>query len=212
MLMLVLVLGLNLVISFLNARNVGRVWAESKAVGGWIRSLSFENGVQATAEGIIEMPAGFPFVYAVVVGYIAVSTGYLPPAMLGVMMNLIYIMIIVPLIGSGIFITIQSWIAFARDKSLSNLGVAGWNTFAQAYNTYNAIQSFGPALDSVQQGLGGLFSDDGDSDNSTARVILLVAIVLLAGVLTTSVIVRRYEASLPVSEEIRRGTRDLEYR
>ena len=34
MLMLVLVLGLNLVISFLNARNVGRVWAESKAVGG----------------------------------------------------------------------------------------------------------------------------------------------------------------------------------
>ena len=101
--------------------------------------------------------------------------------MLGVMMNLIYIMIIVPLIGSGIFITIQSWIAFARDKSLSNLGVAGWNTFAQAYNTYNAIQSFGPALDSVQQGLGGLFSDDGDSDNSTARVILLVAIVLLAG-------------------------------
>ena len=45
-----------------------------------------------------------------------------------------------------------------------------------------------------------------------ARVILLVAIVLLAGVLTTSVIVRRYEASLPVSEDIRRGTRDLEYR
>ena len=43
-------------------------------------------------------------------------------------------------------------------------------------------------------------------------MLLLVAIVLLAGVLTTSVIVRRYEASLPVSEEIRRGTRDLEYR
>lgn len=204
MLMLVLVLGLNLVISFLNARNVGRVWAESKAVGGWIRLLAWCGAIQSAA--------GFTFVYAVVVGYIAVSTGYLPPAMLGVMMNLIYIMIIVPLIGSGIFITIQSWIAFARDKSLSNLGVAGWNTFAQAYNTYNAIQSFGPALDSVQQGLGGLFSGDGDSDNSTARVILLVAIVLLAGVLTTSVIVRRYEVSLPVSEEIRRGTRDLEYR
>ena len=143
MLMLVLVLGLNLVISFLNARNVGHVWAESKAVGGWIRLLAWCGAIQSAA--------GFTFVYAVVVGYIAVSTGYLPTAMLGVMMNLIYIMIIVPLIGSGIFITIQSWIAFARDKSLSNLGVAGWNTFAQAYNTYNAIQSFGPALDSVQQ-------------------------------------------------------------
>lgn len=35
--MLLLVLIFNLVVSFLNARNVGRVWAESKALGGWIR-------------------------------------------------------------------------------------------------------------------------------------------------------------------------------
>ena len=84
MLMLVLVLGLNLVISFLNARNVGHVWAESKAVGGWIRLLAWCGAIQSAA--------GFTFVYAVVVGYIAVSTGYLPTAMLGVMMNLIYIM------------------------------------------------------------------------------------------------------------------------
>ena len=109
MLMLFLVLGLNLVISFLNARNVGRIWAESKAVGGWVRLLAWCGAIQSAA--------GFTFVYAVVVGYIAVSTGYLPAAMLGVMMNLICIMLIVPLIGSGIFITIQSWIAFARDKS-----------------------------------------------------------------------------------------------
>ena len=203
MLMLILVLGLNLVISFLNARNVG--------ASGRSRRPS----AAGSACWLVRRHPVCRRLYIrlrVVVGYIAVQTGYLPPAMLGVMMNLIYLMIIVPLIGSGIFITIQSWIAFARDKSLANLGVAGWNTFAQAYNTYNAIQSFGPALESVQQGLGGLFSDDGDSDNSTARVILLVAIVLLAGVLTTNVIIRRYEASLPVSEEIRNGTRDLNYR
>ena len=92
-----------------------------------------------------------------------------------------------------------------------NLGVAGWNTFATAYNTYNAIQSFGPALDSVKDGLGGLLGD-GDSDDNAARVILLAAIVLLAGVLTTNVIIRRYEASLPVSEEVRNANRNLEYR
>ena len=39
--MLILVLGLNLVISFLNARNVGRVWAETKAIGGWIRVVAW---------------------------------------------------------------------------------------------------------------------------------------------------------------------------
>lgn len=205
MLLLIGVMILNLVISFLNARNVGKVWAESRAVGGWIRLLAWCGAIQSAV--------GFTFVYAILVAYIAVSTGYFPPQLMGVMLNLIYLLIIIPLIGSGIFITIQSWINFAREKSLMNLGVAGWNTFAQAYNTYNAIQSFGPALDSVQEGLGGLFGDgDSDSDSSTYRVILLAAIVLLAGVLTTTVVIRRYEASLPVSEEVRNSTRDLEYR
>ncbi|MDD6134481.1 MAG: hypothetical protein PUB49_07215 [Selenomonadaceae bacterium] len=204
MAMLIGVMILNLVISFLNARNVGRIWAETKAVGGWIRLLAWCGAIQSAV--------GFTFVYAIVVSYIAVSTGYLPASMLGLLSSLIYLMIIVPAIGSGIIITIQSWINFAREKSLMNLGVAGWNTFAQAYNTYNAIQSFGPALDTVQEGLGGLFDGDGDSDNSTMRVLLLAAIILLAGVMTTTVIIRRYEASLPVSEAVRSGNRDLEYR
>lgn len=204
MLLLIGIMILNLVVSFFNARNVGRVWAESKAVGGWIRILTWCGAIQSAV--------GFTFVYAIVVAYIAVSTGYLPQQMMGVLLNLIYLLIIIPAIGSGIFITIQSWINFAREKSLMNLGVAGWNTFAQAYNTYNAIQSFGPALDSVQQGLGGILDGDSDFDNSSYRVILLAAIVLLAGVMTTTVIVRRYEASLPVSEEVRNGNRDLQYR
>lgn len=204
MAMLIGVMIINLIISFLNARNVGRIWAESKAVGGWIRLLAWCGAIQSAV--------GFTFVYAIVVSYIAVSTGYLPASMLGVLSSLIYLMIIVPAIGSGIIITIQSWINLAREKSLMNLGVAGWNTFAQAYNTYNAIQSFGPALDTVQEGLGGLFDGDGDSDNSSLRVILLAAIILLAGVMTTTVIIRRYEASIPVSEAVRNGNRNLEYR
>ena len=204
MAMLIGIMILNLVISFLNARNVGQIWAESKAVGGWVRLLAWCGAIQSAV--------GFTFVYAIVVSYIAVSTGYLPASMMGVLSSLIYLMLIVPAIGSGIIITIQSWINFAREKSLMNLGVAGWNTFAQAYNTYNAIQSFGPALDTVQAGLGGLFDGDGDSDNSTMRVLLLAAIILLAGVVTTTVIIRRYEASLPVSEAVRSGNRDLEYR
>lgn len=204
MLLLMGVLLLNLVISFFNARSAGQVWAESKAVGGWIRLLVWCGAIQAAI--------GFTYVYAFVIGYIAVSFGYLPVQLLNVFASLMYLMIIVPVIGTGIIITIQSWISVARDRSLMNIGTAGWNTFATAYNTYNAIQSFGPALDTVANGLGGLFGDDGDSDDSAYRVILLAAIVLLAGVMTTVVIVRRYEASLPVSEEVRNANRDLDYR
>ena len=202
--MLLLVLVLNLVISFFNARNVGKIWAESKAIGGWVRVLAWAGAIQSAV--------GFTYVYAVVVAYIAASTGYLPASMVGVLLNLMYVMLVVPMLGSAIIITIQSWINAARERSLMNLGVAGWNTFATAYNAYNAVNSFGPALDAVQEGLGGLFGGDSDSDDNAGRVILLAAIVLLAGVLTTSVIIRRYEATLPVSEEVRNATRDLEYR
>ena len=201
--MLLLVLIFNLVVSFLNARNVGRVWAESKALGGWIRLVVWAGAIQSAI--------GFTYVYAFVVSYIAVSTGYLPVAMIDVLLSLMYVMIVIPAIGSAIVITIQSWINVAREKSLMNIGVAGWNTFATAYNTYNAVQSFGPALATVKDGLGGVLGD-GDSDDNAGRVILLAAIVLLAGVLTTTVIIRRYEASLPVSEEVRNANRNLEYR
>ena len=61
MAMLIGVMILNLVISFLNARNVGRIWAETKAVGGWIRLLAWCGAIQSAV--------GFTFVYAIVVSY-----------------------------------------------------------------------------------------------------------------------------------------------
>ena len=92
--------------------------------------------------------------------------------------------------------------------------MAGWNTFAQAYNTYNAVQNFGAAFANVSDSLGSLFSGDSDGDDaSTMRVLVLVAIALLGGVLTTAAIVQKYAASLPVSEAVRNsGCRDIQYR
>lgn len=203
--MLILIMVANVAISFFNARSAGQVWAESRALGGWIRLLAWCAAIQSAI--------GFTMVYLIVVGYVALSVGYLSPQLFNTLMSLVYLMVIVPAIGTGLIITIQSWIAAFREKSLMNIGVAGWNTFATVYNTYNAVQSFGPALESVTEGLGGLFDSDSDSDSQAYRVILLAAIVLLAGVMTTTVIVRRYTASLPVSEEVRNaGMRDLSMR
>lgn len=104
MLLLIGVMILNVVISFINARNVGRIWAESRAVGGWIRLLAWAGAIQSAV--------GFTYVYGILVSYIAVSAGYLPPQMFSALMSLIYLFIIIPAIGSGIIITIQSWINF----------------------------------------------------------------------------------------------------
>lgn len=204
----ILIMLLNLVISFFNARSCGKVWAESKAIGGWFRIVVWAGAVMAAA--------GFTSVYVFVIAFIAVSTGFLPHSALNFLASLSYVVIIIPVLGSGVIITIESWIAFAREKNLMNLGVAGWNTFAQVYNVYNAINSFGGAWDAVAKGFGSLTDGvDDDSDSDNLKVILLVALALLGGIVTTAIIIKKYTATLPVSEAVREaqsGTRDLSYR
>lgn len=39
MFMMLIIMLINLGISFYNARSAGQVWAESKAIGGWLRLL-----------------------------------------------------------------------------------------------------------------------------------------------------------------------------
>ena len=198
----------NLGISFWNARVTGQCWAESKAVGGWIRILVWCGAIQAAI--------GFSSVYMFLLSTVCVITGILPASTLSAVNALFYLLIIVPALGTGLIIMIQSWISLYRERSLANLGGAAWNTFAMAYNTYNAVTSIGQAVDIVSNQFGGMHDDDGDSDDNNAKIILLVVFALLAGILTTYVIVRRYEASLPVSEEVReaqsKGTRDLSFR
>lgn len=196
----------NLGISFWNARVTGQCWAESKAVGGWIRILVWCGAIQAAI--------GFSSVYMFLLSTVCVITGILPASTLSAVNALFYLLIIVPALGTGLIIMIQSWISLYRERSLANLGGAAWNTFAMAYNTYNAVTSIGQAVDIVSNQFGGMHNDD--DDDSDDRIILLVVFALLAGILTTYAIIRRYEASLPVSEEVReaqaKGTRDLNFR
>ena len=196
----------NLGISFWNARVTGQCWAESKAVGGWIRILVWCGAIQAAI--------GFSSVYIFLLSTVCVITGILLASTLSAVNALFYLLIIIPALGTGLIIMIQSWISLYRERSLANLGGAAWNTFAMAYNTYNAVTSIGQAVDIVSNQFGGMHNDD--DDDSDDRIILLVVFALLAGILTTYVIVRRYEASLPVSEEVReaqaKGTRDLNFR
>lgn len=204
MFMLLLVVILNLGISFWNARAAGQVWAESKGVGGWIRVIAWCAVIQATV--------GFTSSYAILLGFGMNELGYLPAKYFKLMMSMTYLLIIIPALGSGLIITIHSWIQLAREKSLANLGTTGWNTFAQAYNTYNAINGIGSAFGDVVDGLGGLFSskDDEDSNGMAVLAIGLVILAALAGVATTYAIVKSYAGTLPVPESVER--RKLAYR
>lgn len=191
---LFLIVLLNVGISWWNSRVAGQAWVESKAIGGWIRLLVWCAAIQAAV--------GFSMAYLLGFAFLAAGFGWLDQQAMQWVFSLWYVMVIVPILGSGLIITIHSWIEAWRERSLMNMGMAGWNTFAQAYNTYNAVQSIGPALSNVGDMFGSLLSGGGDSDAAKARMALLAILIaicaLLAGILTTAVLIQRYAATLPL--------------
>ena len=181
---------MNLLISFMNARNCGLIWCESKAIGGWVRFLVWCGAIQSAV--------GFTSVYMVIAVAVAGATGYFGSEEIRLFLDMVYILLIIPALGSGFVITLSSWIHLARNRSLANLTVAGWNTFAQARNMYHAYHAFGPALESVFNAFGG----SGRSKRKNVNIIMLAILVLILGVLTTTVIIRRYAGELEIPQEV----------
>jgi hypothetical protein len=174
----------NFAISWLNAWGCGKSWNETKHVGGIAHFMNWM--------GAIMSACGFTWCYLLILGFggayvplieqdDGTMTTLLDPPMLEAFMNLGYLVIIGPILGSGIAITLQSWGHFWRRRSLGSGAVAGWNTYAQVYNTASALQHVPVAA----SGLGDFFKGS-DSDNGRGTiVIVMVALALFGGVLTT---------------------------
>jgi hypothetical protein len=181
---LVLLIAFNFGVSWLNAWSVGKMWVESKAEGGFTHF--------ATWCATIMSAAGFTWVYTTVLAFLAGSIPYkghmlLAPKYVNGTLELGYLIVILPILGSGLGITVSSWRDFKRNRSLANGGVAGYNTFAQMYNTYEAVK----VVPGIFKDLGELFDSKGDSDNK--GLMFMIAIVIAAvvgGCLTTFAIVK----------------------
>lgn len=177
---------LNFGISWLNAWGVGKSWEESKDKGGFTHFVTWC--------AVIMSASGFTWCYLFVLASLAGSLHYhghvlLPARYVQGMMELGYLVIIGPVIGSGIGITISSWRDFKREKSLLHGGVAAYNTYAQIHNTVEAIR----VIPGIVGDLGNLFKSDDDEKDSLA-LMLMIALVLLAvfgGAMTTAAIVKR---------------------
>lgn len=189
MVLLILMLALNLVVSWFNCYSVGGIWAESKTLGGFPRVLAWCGAIQSAI--------GFSSVIGFVLGALAYQAGYLPPKVATGAVSLWYLLIIVPAIGTGLIITVQSWIVAFRERSLLNMGVAAYNTAAQVHNMYSAVGGIGEAL----KGVGDLFnSDDDDAPSLVLLAIALVACALAGGILLTAALIKHYSGRLPLPE------------
>lgn len=174
-------LALNFGISWFNAWSVGRSWADSKAIGGWTRTLAWCGGTMSAC--------GFTWCYLVIVAMVTRATGFLPMKYVDLSLALGYVVIILPVLGSGLAIWLDSMTTAWRKRDAVSVGVASWNTFAMAHDTWEAATTMPDVFKRIGDTLSG--GDDDDAEGKLALVtIILVAVVLGGGVFTTIAVVR----------------------
>lgn len=190
--MIFLFFVLNLCISCFNAWSVGRSWVESKYLGGWARFMAWM--------GAIMSASGFTWCLLVLIGLGVNAAGYLPAPYLQGFYELGYVIIIFPILGSGLAITIDAWMHFWRRRTLGGGAVVTYDTFAQIYNTYQAVE----ALPGIFGHLGDLFfggdSDDDAQGKLLGLVVLLVVLAAAGGIFLTAMIIRTTAQSRAVEQ------------
>lgn len=189
-LVIFLLVLLNLGISFWNARVTGLVWAETKAIGGFTRFMTWMGAIMAAV--------GFSWCYLIVLALGAQSLGYLDAKGMKLALELGYIILAPLVLFSGFFIWIDSVVQAWRQRDMASIGTAAWNTFAQAHNTYSAIEGFGSAFSDVFSA----FTSDADEDTVKAipllLIVALVAFAFAGGIITTTAIVKNYAGTRPI--------------
>jgi hypothetical protein len=110
------------------------------------------------------------------------------------MLNATYLLAVVPLLGSGLVITVHSWIVAYRERRLASMSLATWNTFAMAHNSYGAVSGAGDALSSVFKGLS---SSNDDARKKLAVVaLILVALAAASGIILTATLIHHYAGTM----------------
>ena len=185
--------ALNLGISFWNARVTGTVWVESKSMGGFVRFMTWMGAIMAAC--------GFSWCLLIflVLGGHALAPEYVTTPMVRASLSLGYLLIVPAILFSGTMIWIDSLVQAWKRRDLPSMGAAAWNTFAQAYNTYEAIDGIPQAFGEV---MSFLKSEDDDEEGASA-IAVMVGLVILAiggGIIITAAIIKKYAATTPIAQ------------
>ncbi len=181
-LLLLAFLVLNFAISYWNAYSSGAYFTESKIIGGWIRFLVWC--------GLIMSACGFTWVYLTLLTMLAVGAQWITPEWGEVMFKLGYLIIILPILGSGFGIWIHSVVTAYRERSFGNVAVAGWNTYAQFNNTWQAARHAPGFFSDVLEAFSGKNRKSSKDGAMGILVLLLVVLAVAGGALTTGMIAR----------------------
>ncbi len=182
---------LNFGISWWNGYAVGKCWAEARAVGGYMRFMTWI--------GAIMSAAGFTWCYLILEAAIGAGTGLLSVSAVTFMLSLGYVILVPVILFASYAITFDSWARAIREGGILNYGVAAYNSYATYHNTVSAINGFGQALGAVGEGLGKIASADDEGKGIPVVIgIVLTIIAFGLGILTTVLIIKKSAASAPL--------------
>lgn len=199
-------LVLNTIISLWNGYTTGRGWEDARVHGGFAYVLVWAGAVMSAC--------GFTYVYLALFAFGFRFAGQLTDEALQALLSLGYLAIILPILGSGLVIWIESVRRAWHTKRLGDMVVGGWNTYAQFGNMGRAFRDIPDAWGVVDAFFGKRAKS---KDGEKATVLLLAVLALAAGVLTTLALVslgRRHSRRLLQGElaESRARRADLQRR
>ncbi|MCQ2418989.1 MAG: hypothetical protein MJ085_04300 [Clostridia bacterium] len=193
--LILLVLGINFALSWLNARNVGMYWTESKQIRGGFRAY--------VLCGYILAIAGFTMVYDFVLMLIfnAILRGSdANPQTIAQLRDLNHSLLIIfslfTILPTGFFVTgFTTKGAFVK-RTTSYFLNAGWDSFAQIHNTVTISRNAPSAIGKVFGFFFGKDRDSDDSDDVKSKIVGFVAVLililaLLGGYFTASAIMKK---------------------
>jgi hypothetical protein len=163
--------------------SVGLAWTEASIIGGWQKIVTYAAAIMSGA--------GFTWCYLIIAMLIASYFNVLPAKYIEAMGSLGYLIIVFPILGAGLAITINSWAYAIKNRSFTSFGVGAYNTFAQTYNMFSALNAIPNAIGNVMETLfSGHDSDDNGKGLLGLIVIAIVIVVTVLGALTTITIVK----------------------
>lgn len=204
-----LLLVLNFAISFWNASSVGRYWTERGQLPGYVRFMMWC--------GIVMAVCGFFYVYVAVITmgmyefhiFEALALALFKveltveevQSLVQNVFDLAYLIVIFPVLGTGLAITANSLIVAYVRRDLASIGVGVWNVGAQVHNIASAVRHVPRATRSLSSGLKiRLGKDSGKAIAYLVLFLFPIVISLGAAIATTAVIMRASDAKYDLED------------
>ena len=194
-----ILMAVNFGISWYNAHTVGRIWSESKHMGGGTRAL--------VVSGYVMSVCGFTMVYSIILmllfSYLGPNVMNMSPDASAFLLQLVgdltYVLVGLAVIPTGIIITVNSMIMFWKRKSLRGGLIAGWNTFATASNVISAARNMPSAFTRIASSI----KNQRGNGAIVLLAVLIVLIAILGGYFTASAIMKRADRGYDLYAKVR---------